>query len=329
MNIKLQIIIENNGAAITQDVMNICRDKLSLENLGLTLAEGKTLTANVQQQLLEHQITDYIHNTSSCNDCGKRRIVKGRHTINYRTIYGEYRLNSIRLYACQCQDRKTKSTSPLAQLLSSHISPELSYIEAKWSSLLSYGLSTKLLNDFLPLNLKKSSIYDNAINVASKLESEMEVEKHVYVDMCQAQWEKLPRPDLPITVGIDGGYIHAREKEKRKAGWFEAIVGKSLQDNKPSKRFGFVTLYDDKPKRRLHDMLQKQGLQLNQAITFLSDGADNVRDLQTLLSPQAEHLLDWFHITMRITVLKNMAVTLFGNNLLDFNKAIESVKHYL
>jgi hypothetical protein len=65
-----------------------------------------------------------------------------------------------------------------------------------------------------------------------------------------------------------------------------------------------VTSYDTKPKRRLAELLKTQGLQMNQAITFLSDGGDNVRDLQRYLSPLAEHLLDWFHITMRLTVLR-------------------------
>jgi hypothetical protein len=51
-----------------------------------------------------------------------------------------------------------------------------------------------------------------------------------------------------------------------------------------------------KPKRRLFEMLQSQGHQLNQQITFLSDGGDTVRDLQLYLSPEAEHLLDWFHL---------------------------------
>ncbi len=40
-----------------------------------------------------------------------------------------------------------------------------------------------------------------------------------------------------------------------------------------------------------------------QTITFLSDGGDNVCDLQFSLSPLSEHLFDWFHVTMRITVL--------------------------
>jgi len=56
--------------------------------------------------------------------------------------------------------------------------------------------------------------------------------------------------------------------------------------------------------------LQAQGFQLNQNITFLSDGGDTVRDLQRYLSPYSEHILDWFHITMRITVMRNIAKSL-------------------
>ena len=69
------------------------------------------------------------------------------------------------------------------------------------------------------------------------------------------------------------------------------------------KRFAFVHKYDEKPKR-LYEMLKSQGLQRHQAITFLSDGADTVRSLQLDLSPHAEHILDCFHVTMPITMLK-------------------------
>ena len=40
---------------------------------------------------------------------------------------------------------------------------------------------------------------------------------------------------------------------------------------------------------------------MNQQVVFLSDGCDTVRDMQAYLSPQSEHLLDWFHVTMRLT----------------------------
>jgi hypothetical protein len=48
-------------------------------------------------------------------------------------------------------------------------------------------------------------------------------------------------------------------------------------------------------------------MQLNQQITFLSDGSDTVRYLQLYMSPEAEHILDWHHLTMRLTVLDQYA----------------------
>jgi hypothetical protein len=84
-------------------------------------------------------------------------------------------------------------------------------------------------------------------------------------------------------------------------------VGKSLQENYDPKRFGFVTDHDQKPKRRLYETLRAQGLQMNQAIAFLSDGGDTVRNLQYYMSPVAEHILDWLHVTMKLTVMLNIA----------------------
>ncbi len=108
-------------------------------------------------------------------------------------------------------------------------------------------------------------------------------------------------------MGIDGGYVHAREGQNRKASSFEIIVGKSMRGEQPSKRFGFVNDYDTKPKRRVYETLKAQGMQMNQQVIFLSDGGDDVRNLQLYLNPFAEHVLDWFHITMRLTVLGQFA----------------------
>lgn len=51
------------------------------------------------------------------------------------------------------------------------------------------------------------------------------------------------------------------------------------------------------------EVLKSQGLQANQEVTFLTDGGDEVRALTELVNPAAEHVHDWFHITMRLTVL--------------------------
>ena len=123
----------------------------------------------------------------------------------------------------------------------------------------------------------------------------------------------MPIPNGPLTVGIDGGFVRARGQ----SGHFEVITGKSLLAFKRgdrddtvapnAKSFAFVQTFDEKPKRRLFELLKSQGMQENQQITFLSDGGDDVRNLPLYLNPQAEHLLDWFHITMRLTVMRQMA----------------------
>ena len=57
-------------------------------------------------------------------------------------------------------------------------------------------------------------------------------------------------------------------------------------------------------------VLKSQGMQENQQVVFVSDGGDSVRNLQAYLHPDSEHWLDWFHITMRITVLQQQVKTL-------------------
>jgi hypothetical protein len=43
---------------------------------------------------------------------------------------------------------------------------------------------------------------------------------------------------------------------------------------------------------------------------FLAGGGEDIRDLPLYLNAQAEHLLDWFHLTMRIIIMAAMAKSL-------------------
>jgi hypothetical protein len=64
-----------------------------------------------------------------------------------------------------------------------------------------------------------------------------------------------------------------------------------------------VSRYDPEPQRRLSAWIDGQGLQGDQPVTFLSDGGDAVRELPLDLYPQAEHLLDWFHLILESAAL--------------------------
>jgi hypothetical protein len=146
--------------------------------------------------------------------------------------------------------------------------------------------------------------------VAQRLEDELGEERFSFIDTCQADREELPRPDLPLLVGLDGGYVHSSHQRSRRDGWFEVIAGKAVPTQGRATCFGYVQTYDTKPKRRLYEVLKSQGMADNQQVTFLTDGGEDIRDIPCYLNPQAEHLLDWFHITMRIMVMTNMAKSL-------------------
>ncbi len=133
--------------------------------------------------------------------------------------------------------------------------------------------------------------------VAQRLEDELGEERPSFIGTCQRDRDELPRPDLPIVVGLDGGYVHSSQQRSRADGWFEVIAGKAI----PA---------DGRPSRRLFEVLRSQGMQANQQVTFLTDGGEDIRDIPCYLNAQAEHLLDWFHLTMRITVMANMAKSL-------------------
>lgn len=45
-----------------------------------------------------------------------------------------------------------------------------------------------------------------------------------FSDSGSAEWSRLPIPDWPFTVGIDG----SRGRAQHKQGWFEVIAGKNL-----------------------------------------------------------------------------------------------------
>jgi hypothetical protein len=298
----------------------------------LRLDEAKDMLAGVQQVMAAQQVEDYMEQQRQCSHCHEPLACKGHHQIGLRTLFGKLTLSSPRLYTCSCEPQQKRSWSPIATLFSERSTPELLCQEVRWASLLSYGLTVKLLGDLLPMEhqLSTANVSRHVHQIAERLEGELGDEQPSFIEGCPAQWYELPDPAAPLTVSLDGGYVHARSKKQRKDGSFEVIVGKSTTGDGTTTRFGLVSGYDSKPRRRLFEVLQAQGLQMNQAVTFLTDGGDTVRDLTEGHSPLAQHILDWFHITMRLTVLNQMAKGVSIEHKGEkFEKELERVKWFL
>jgi hypothetical protein len=292
VKLTVQIVVESDGDAptATREVFQLERGTLGPDTLGLGLAEAKGLLAGVQAATVDEQLAAELAAQAPCRHCGTPRRHKGSHTIVVRTLFGTLRLASPRWHCCSCQPQPTRTFSPLAATLPERATPELCYLESKLAGLMSCGLTAKILADVLPVGrtLHASEVRRRTQAVAQRLDDELGPEQCSFVEGCPAQWGDLPRPDLPLVVGLDGGYVHSAHQRSRRDGWFEVIAGKSVPAQGPAKCFGFVQTYDTKPKRRLFEVLRSQGMQANQQVTFLTDGADDVRDLPLYLNPQAQ-----------------------------------------
>src|SRR3982751_638236 len=150
---KIQLIaIAEDGQEEVREIASLTRDELTPETLGLSLAEGKAILKDIQQIVIECQVSSFLASQKLCSACGQWRHSKGYGPLSLRTVFGKVTLQSERWHHGDCQPHTTKTFSPLAELLPEHTTPELLFLETKWSSLMSYGLTAKLLEDVLPMD---------------------------------------------------------------------------------------------------------------------------------------------------------------------------------
>jgi hypothetical protein len=339
MKFRIAVIcIDDSGAKQSHELMVLSREALAMETLGLTLAEGKQLLHTLQRYMVEQQATAYLDQHRSCPRCACPFASNGHGRRMLNTVFGSISVPNPRWWCCECGSEVGKTFRPTASWLTSRSSPELQYLETKWASLIPYAKVVDLLKDVLPVSrtLNPQTVCNHLQAAATKLEQALGEEQECLFSGSEDDWAAQPLPDGPMTVGIDGGFVRAR----RKAGFFEVIAGKSIvafkrdeaEDTPSAKRFGFVQTYDQKPRRRLWELMKSQGMQENQQVLFLSDGGETVRKLQAYLHPSSEHLLDWFHVTMRLTVMNQQTKAVVEDDSglgLDAEKSLESVKHHL
>src|SRR4051794_14675792 len=171
MTFQIRIVaIGEDGQELVHEVPCLHRSELKPATLGLTLAEGKAILREIQRVVVEQQTARCVAAHRCCSSCGQPRPSKGHHDLPLRTVFGKITIQSPRFFHCDCQPHESKSFSPLAQLLPERTTPELLFLETKWSSLMSYGLTAELLQEVLPMDspLHASTLREQVCSVAQR-----------------------------------------------------------------------------------------------------------------------------------------------------------------
>src|SRR3954452_14488900 len=169
-----------------------------IANLGLTLAEGKLLLAQVQQQLVAEQATTHAAFRPDCRSCCGTCHVKDWAPHRIATLFGEVRLKLPRFLCAGCGCGATGVSWPLH----CRSTPELSRLQARLSALMPYRVAADLLQNLLPIDAGRSpeTLRSHTLEVGQQL--------------TDAAAEKLPAA-AAITISLDSTFIRSCEDGER------------------------------------------------------------------------------------------------------------------
>jgi len=306
MKLTVKLIAESTpGHIVEQEIATVEReDLLSPASVGLSIAEGKLILESLQRQMVTAQVQHHNVSLKSCFRCGKTFRTKGYYQSMLRSIYGNVPMRVRRIRGCSCTGTQHRSYSTLPTS-KNPITPELKYLTAKLAALLPFGKVTDFLSELLPLSAQTtaSTVRNRTMRVGKRLQKSADVlEVHLQGETC---------PEA--VVGLDGAYVRARHSRPERN--FEVIVGKVLDKTGRTTRFASVRNGSSETAEITRRALQQQGVDQSTKITVFTDGDAGLRTIQHRVAAQAEHVLDWFHISMKFQHLKQLAKGI--NGLMD------------
>ena len=316
-------IEDSTGFSETIRLAELERADGDLKQLGLSLAEGRSLTYEAQRALVNVQAQVFVVASRICAQCGATLSIKAKHTIRYRTVFGKVSIESPQLRACKCHpDTGRKSLSPLALAIPLRVSPELEYLQVKWAAHLPYAVATALLKETLPVDqaISTAGLRNRVWAVGQELDDKAE---------SAIRGERAyPPADSEckiVALAVDSAWLrhrpsHEEQEEAKLSQYFPSkrlpptgrhvniIAGRAVRDDGCCKVYGYVNREVTSAATRLDHFLSEQGAAPDQKITIVSDGAGEFEKAVNGSKRPLIRILDWFHIAMKFRAIEQSAL---------------------
>jgi hypothetical protein len=279
-----------DGEKQCADVLKISRpdDLGDIAHLGLTLAEGKLLLANLQQEIVAAQAKGHAVRRPDCRSCGEVCQVKDYRNHAVATLFGQVTVRLPRFRCGECGGNEAGHGWP------SHCrsTPELAQLQAHLSALMTYRVAADVLEQMLPVGAGNDAetLRCHTLKIGSDLRD-----------------QPVARPDTAapsITVTLDSTFIRSCEDGERH---LEVRVGNVETESGGRQVFGAVAKADTDIKVLICRSLDVVGRTENTALTAFTDGCSGLRRILAEAGVTEAPMLDWFHIAMRLQHLEQIA----------------------
>jgi hypothetical protein len=162
------------------------------------------------------------------------------------------------------------------------------HLTTKLAALMPFGKVADFLSEVLPLStgFHASTVCTRTLRVGKRL--------------LRSPAAPTPQPTTsgaPVVIGLDGAYVRNRHPQPTRT--FEVVVGQIRGAGAPATRFAFVRQGRAAGATTITQALRAHGVHQDTRITVLADGDAGWRAIQRAAAPEADPVLDWFHIAMR------------------------------
>jgi hypothetical protein len=284
-------------------------------DIGLSIDDGKKIMAALQRAVVSHEGKTYSLFRRVCPDCHTFRPIKDYTTRQIRTVFGTVEVRNPRWMLCRdCCPGMDGTFAPLKEICPDRATPELMELTARLGSMMPYRQAAKVLAAFLPIEPTEThaTVRKRTIRIGRRLDDQTRQEtwraQSLANDRSQLEMQLPGDRRKEFVVSIDTA--HVRSADPNSARNFELVVARCGRGGRgePGGRY-FATGSTEQHAirdRTLH-ALQEVGYRDFGDVTVISDGAEILKRLPRAMPKPTTHIIDWFHIAMKIQPMQQIA----------------------
>jgi len=290
-------------------------DRLFDGEIGLSVDDGKKIMAALQIAVVNQEADAYTLFRRICPDCGVLRPVKDYTTRRIRTVFGTVEVRNPRWMLCRnCHPAFAFPFAPLQEICPDRATAELTELTARLGSRMPYRQAATVMAEFLPVETTEThaTVRKRTLRTGEKLERQVvEEERRAALQARDRNQLELELPGdrrREFLISIDTAHIRSAEPKSGRN--FELVVARCGRGGRGETGGRYFVTAGANPyalrDRTLH-ALGKEGYRGFGDIAVISDGAEILKQLPRSMPKPTTHIIDWFHIAMKIQPMQQIA----------------------
>lgn len=296
------------------------------EGFGLLLEDAKTILGQLQNAILRDQIEEISEASKICPDCdGVQDMIIGRGCSTHSSAGSRSKRRAFAA-APAMQNPIAGRTAFASRSLFSGSADRPRNCDAFKPNLGRVIPSGKRRVSWKPFCLAKqvnTSVRNRLGTVAREI---------CAIEQTEPLVPSAAKEAPALTVFLDGAHIRCRPEYQKRH--FDVVVGK-IESHDRCRRFSLVQQAVLSAASQLRQDLRALGWDHEQTVTVISDGEPALPNLvRNAVGGKVRHILDWWHISMRIQHVENavkglLQIRAFSGIPVLFKRPAETLRWYL